>query len=401
VAKTSGKKQRDLLWQSRAYKDPSGYKEIKLLYRMMGQLLRVKKSYPDRAARRNREASSRLQLCVVKARIGKSLEAHTKFLSFYLPQKNKDGVLEKPELFGGGEPGGPLAEYEKRMAARHFKFIVSPESQRADTEALVRTLVKRMEKATGKRFHWVAATHTDTAHKHAHLLINGVDRDGGEVSFDRDFISHTVREMARQICTAMIGPRSREETAEARSRQHTALRYTPLDDELRAIERPYAGGSPRFESRADASSDTHYKRLCFLAASGFAEQDETDRGRFYLEAGWKAKLKTLGRYNSFLNARQNLLFTSSANLEQYTGATGPIEGKITRLYRMNDEDSWNHAVVVENKTAGRAWYVPLYYEPRDALLGADVRCSAKENERGQLRPGIDVLKRAGSRNVPR
>jgi hypothetical protein len=48
-------------------------------------------------------------------------------------------------------------------------------------------------------------------------------------------------------------------------------------------------------------------------------------------------------------------------------------------------------VVIENKKPGRAWYVPLCYEPRDDLLGAAIRCQAGENERGQLRPLIYTI----------
>jgi type IV secretory pathway VirD2 relaxase len=35
-----------------------------------------------------------------------------------------------------------------------------------------------MEAITGYSFHWMAATHTDTEHPHAHLLINGTDKNG-------------------------------------------------------------------------------------------------------------------------------------------------------------------------------------------------------------------------------
>jgi hypothetical protein len=364
---------------------------MKKLYRMLDQLLRVPPSRKARdhlSRRGGMGGSPAQQLCIVKARIGSAMEGHRKFLLQYLPQENKTQVTEKPRLFGNAGEEDPAAEYQVHMTSRHFKFIISPENQKVDAEALVRTLVKRMEAATGHKFYWTAAVHTDTAHKHAHLLINGRDKSGREVYFDPAFIKGTMREMAREICTAMTGPRSAEEIRQYREQAHKALRYTDVDEDLKNFERPYEGQNPRYESRIDAPEDVHYKRLAFLADLGLAEQDETDKRRFYLEKGWRNKLKAQGRYNSFLTARRDLMYTTPYNLEQYDADTGPVEGVVTKLYTMNDEDRWNHAMVIEDRQGGRAWYVPLYYEPRDELLGRTVRCQVKKNERGQLRPRI-------------
>jgi hypothetical protein len=316
-----------------------------------------------------------------------------------MPQENKKQVLEKPKLFGAadhpfGLEGGAdaVSDYEQHMADKHFKFIISPENQRVDTETLVRALVKRMEAATGHSFHWLAVTHTDTAHKHAHLLINGIDRDGEDVYFEKTFIKQTMREMTRQICTSLLGPRSREEIQQAQSKLHTAQRYTAIDDTIKDTERPYHGDKKQYESYADGYEDPVYKRLAFLAALGLAEQDDTRKHRFYLERNWKSKLKTAGRYNSFLDARRNLVFTSDYTLEQYTGGSGVIEGTVTKLYRMNDEDSWNHAILVENKKERRAWYVPVYFEPDERLMGSTIRLTTDKNQKGLIRPKLTVLR---------
>jgi hypothetical protein len=386
----AGKRQKDPLWQKRVYHGE--VREEKRLFRLLDRLLRLPKAYPEHSDYRGLgSAASRQQLCIVKARIGKDRQAHIKFLKEYLPQENKKQVLEKPALFGAGDGADAVSEYERHMTGKHFKFIISPENQRVDTEALVRTLVKRMEAATGYRFRWLAAAHTDTAHKHAHLLINGRDRKGNDVFFEKTFIKQTMREMSRQICTSLIGPRSREEIQQARTQLYKAKRYTALDDAIADRERPYTGESPRYESRADGQEESVYKRLAFLASIGLAEQDGKNKKRFYLERNWKSKLKTLGRYNSYLDARRSLVFSSDYNLEQYTGSE-VIEGKITKLYRMNDEDSWNHALLVENKKERRAWYVPLYFEPDDRFMGSTVRISAQKNENGLLRPKLAVLK---------
>jgi hypothetical protein len=386
---SQGKKVKDLLWQERVYKDLSGYKEMKHLYRLLDQLIRLPSS--KQGEHHIGRGGSSQQFCIVKARIGRTAEGHRKFLIEYLPQKNKERVKEKPRIFGEAGVEDPLRRYREHMTGKHFKFHISPDSQRVDTEALVRTLVKRMEAVTGRQFYWVAACHTDTAHKHAHLLMNGVDKNGKDIYFDPSFIKGTIREMTREICTAMIGSRTGEQIRQQKENIHKAIRYTYVDEDLKNFERPYDGQDTRFESRIESSEETHYKRLTFLASLDLAQQDGESRNCFYLEKSWKHKLKSLGRYNSYLRARQELQYTLPCNLEEYCAETGPIEGQITRLYKMNDEDSWNHAMVVENKELGKAWYVPLWYEPRDVLAGSTVRLRAKKNERGQMRPVIYVL----------
>jgi type IV secretory pathway VirD2 relaxase len=122
-------------------------------------------------------------------RKGKGVTEHQRFIKEYLPQENKSRVKEKPELFNTETIGKDyLDEYTQAITGRHFKFIISPEIPRVDIPTLVKTLVKRMEKITGCSFHWMAAVHTDTDHSHAHLLLNGTDRNGKTVDFTNLFI---------------------------------------------------------------------------------------------------------------------------------------------------------------------------------------------------------------------
>jgi hypothetical protein len=74
----------------------------------------------------------------------------------------------------------------------------------------------------------MAAVHTDTGHPHAHLLINGKDKGGKEAHFDKLFITQTIREMTRQLCTELIGKRTPEEIQEAMLQSHKSCRYCPL-----------------------------------------------------------------------------------------------------------------------------------------------------------------------------
>jgi hypothetical protein len=388
-----GKKSRtkDLLWQKRVYKKDD-MREFFKLCKMLDKACAAKRggSAKGGAAGGGRGGGGAMQRCVVKCRIGKDMACHRKFLSEYMPQKNKAGVEEKPELFGGAVEGGGAAEaYLKRMTGNHFKFIISPEDQRVDVEALARTLVKRMEAAEGRKFSWLAVVHKDTAHKHAHLLVNGVDKEGREVRFSRDFIKRGMREMSRRVCTQMIGERTRGEMEAERSGLYKRCGWCRLDEELRARERGLAAEEGRWGGEVRETFDVVLrKRLERLAEMGLAERKEGGRHTYLLEKGWTEALKAAGRYNSFLKARGEV---AGSRLELYDRNSGAVRGKVKKIYVMNDEENWNHAAVIEDAEKGKAWYVPLYYEPDRGLLNKEIRCEMREGRSGLLAPAIRAV----------
>jgi hypothetical protein len=131
-------------------------------------------------------------------------------------------------------------------------------------------------------------------------------------------------------------------------------------------------------------------RLAFLSSLGLAKKAKDKKKLFYLEKDWQKKLKAMGRYNSFLKARSELSLSLPCQMELYSRETGEASGKITRLYRMNDEENWNHAILIENEKLKKAWYVPLYFEPDKKLLNAEVVCGLKANRKGLLVLNITV-----------
>jgi hypothetical protein len=381
----------DLLRQKRVYKKDDMW-EYRRLCRELSSLLFSKDS-DDKHRRFHgfRSVLSRQQQCIVKCRIGKEISGHQRFIREYLPQENKNQVKEKPKLFNTELIGEDyLEQYTQAMTGRHFKFIISPESPRVDIPALVKTLVKRMEKITGYSFHWMAAVHTDTDHPHAHLLLNGKDKNGKEVHFDKLFITQTMREMSRQLCTELIGKRSGEEILTAILQSHKSIRFCPIDETIGLYEKPLQEKDEFYETQVKAQNDIMQKRLVFLSSLDLAKKAEDKKNLFYLEKDWQKKLKAMGRYNSFLKARSELSLSLPYQMELYTKETGEISGRITRLYRMNDEENWNHAILIENDKLQKAWYVPLYFEPEEKLLNAEAVCGLKANQKGLLVPNIKV-----------
>jgi hypothetical protein len=386
------KARRNVTWQKRVYhKDVS--REAIRLCRLLNRLFHTPKKFPEHVDYRGLSVFSKQQMCVVKLNIGKEKTAHARFIREYLPQENKTQVLEKPELFGDSVVDAEsLSAYYTAMTDKHFKFIISPESPAVNCEALTKTLVKRLEAVMGRQFSWMAAVHTDTGHPHAHLLINGMDKNGRDVYFEKTLIKKTIREMSRQICTSMIGTRSAEEIRLSVSKAYKSYRYCFLDDMIKEREIPLSDKSGQFESKVVMTDDRMRKRLLFLSDLGFAEMKKVnDREVFYLERDWKKKLKDVGRYNVFLDARNSLLSTASYDLEIFTAKTGTIRGTVTKLYTINDEDSWNNAVLIENKAMRKAWYVPLHFEPDKKLLNAEVKCGLKNLQTGRLVPRLIIL----------
>ncbi len=321
------------------------------------------------------------QFCVIKLRYSLKKNSHSKFLNTYLTQENKDSVLTKPKLFGCEKE-----EYTSHMAEKHFRIIISPDNQNVDTKILVEELVKKMEQETGYRFYWIAAEHTDTLQKHAHLLINGVDRNGKVIILSPHFIKKEIRDMARNICTTLIGERTPKDIKLAKEHAFTASRLTHLDDQILARGNAITGDE-KFECMIKNPSDTLQKRLAFLCTIGIAAKENNT---WKLEHNWAETLKAMGRYNTFLSVRHDLAVTQGYNLSLYTDTTGPITGTVKKIINMDDEAVWNNAIIVENKQLQKAWYVPMYYPVSHKLQNKEIVCNLERNQKGLLTPSIKI-----------
>lgn len=337
--------------------------------------------FEDMYVRTGKGLLSRKQLCVAKMRIGYDKGSHMKFLKEYLTQQNKDDVKEKPELFSSGRVNDAfLEDYKKNMSGLHFKWIISPETPGVDCMVLTRTLIARMELVTGYKFRWIAAVHTNTSHPHVHLLINGMDRNRKTVDcFRKTFLKQTVREMCRQICTELKGYRTWEEIEASKKRLPNANRYCALDAQIETYSFLDRNNPDKeFPITVRGQDNVMYSRLCHLESMGLARRRKGSGGLYDLRKGWAGNLHTAGRYSSFLKAWKELLSSKRVSLEPFDMKGGkPVEGRVTKVFRMNYEDSWDNALVVENERQGKAWFVPLYKEPSTRLLGADVICSAE------------------------
>lgn len=376
-------------------------KETGLLLLDLNRLL-----LPHKNTKKKRSPSARFfgnasgQRCVVKMRYETEVKTHKDFLRRYLPQEEKADVKDKPKLFGARSDAlteEEVLEYEKKMSPLHFRFIVSPESQKVPLKALVRSFIRRLEAETGHSFTWVAAEHHDRPQQHAHILINGTDAiTGKEIRFDRKVVTMTSRAAAEAACTQLVGSPSQEERERRKKALPLAQRFTRLDADIEASAAAFAApkdvDGTAYESKAIARNDEQARRLRKLAEMGLAKQfDGNEPPVFYLEKDWAKKLRTAGRYNTFLTARASLRYTSACNLEQYTPEAGTVDGVVTQTFVTNDDDVWTNGIVIENKASGRSFFLPLWKRPAEGIKGKMVRITSSKNQKGLLSPKIILL----------
>lgn len=324
--------------------------------------------------------SDKRQFAVFKMMYSDKKASHKEFFEKYLPQKNKPDVKTKPVIFGNY---GDNESYKKRMTARHYKFIISPDSSDLPMETFVRTYMDRISKELGIKFDWRAAIHTDTEHPHAHILINGKDIKGETLfkPFPKDFVKKRAREIARDISTAMIGERTAEQRKLTREKSLTATRWTVHDDKIALLAqyKPFINEV--------ALTEPLKKRMRHLSKIGLADYKD---GMYRLRDKWQDTLKSTGRYNSYLKARDELKWTLPQDMKLWSFKDGTISGVARKSYSMNDEGENDNALVVETKKG--AYFVPLFSPPPKNMEGKTISLEPVKNERGRVSPKITVIK---------
>lgn len=318
-------------------------------------------------------ASQKDQRVMFKVSHSSSMQAHEKYLSTYMPQENKNEVLDKPKLFGTEN-----SEYEDAKVPEHFKFIISPENQNVNLKVLASEFIRRVETMTGYKLLWQGAVHTDTAHRHAHICINGKDKNGKRVYFQPEMIKRTMRETLSYIATQMVGERTPQEILAAQKNLVVARRWTRLDEELEK----YPGKiSPHL------LSPEMQNRLAFLSELNLAVRKA---GFYELKAEWKDVLVATGRYNTFLDEYQK----SGGRLSLYAG--GGISGTVEKVISFDKDESWNDALVI--RSGESLVYVPVWQLKKDDLAGKFVEI--KDGNRSLSRQITDASIRvaASSRN---
>ncbi|MDR2491258.1 MAG: hypothetical protein LBD20_07645 [Spirochaetaceae bacterium] len=322
--------------------------------------------------------------CVAKMQYSNSIEAHRVQLEKYLTRDGVGRDGEAAELFGTN-----IEEYRANMVGKNFRIFLSPQDSNVDIKELTEKFVKHLELQTGYKLYWQGACHYNTAHPHGHILINGVDKNGREVTFPRDIVKTFMREAARDLCTAQLGDRTKRDIEIERERELLAPRYTKLDAQIKEL----CGGTFRVNlSLAGKDKARVIARLDALRKLKLCDYVD---GGYKLSGKWEESLQANGRYNTFLKSRASLRYTPASGLKVYTGGFGQVSGRVAKVFRTDGDASDNHAVVLET-LGGRAFFVPLFKKPEVFINnqktplaeGEYITLTTAKSQTGRLTPRI-------------
>jgi type IV secretory pathway VirD2 relaxase len=268
----------------------------------------------SRAGPRDRRVVVKVRMAVLAKAAPGSVAAHLRYIQ-------RDGVT--PD----GQPGrayGPMTDaadagaFEERgRGDRHqFRFIVSAEDagEIGDLAGFTRDLMSRMEADLGTRLDWIAVDHFNTDNPHSHVVLRGVDDQGGDLLIARDYLTHGLRARASELATEMLGPQTERELRERMDREVMAERWTGLDRKL--VDRAQDGlfNVAAGEERLLAG------RLQTLERLGLAEQ--TGSALWRLRADLEPALKAMGERGDIIRTMQRAFSGDGRELEILHGG-GP------------------------------------------------------------------------------
>ena len=366
------RRERDLLKVKRLYKKD----DVKLLNQFLKQLARTKKIYSHTNNFPSTKHSggftdSKNQLCVAKMRFGSSKDAHIKFITLYMPQKNKSEVIEKPELFGDD-----IEEYKAHAVAKHFKFIISPENQNVDLKILTKSFIKQFNELFDLDVRYLAVQHNNTGHKHVHLVINGVDKNGKPINkIPKNFIKHTMHDILARNCTVQVGKRSMADIARYKNQNIQRTRITPIDERIKM--QMTENKNMLYPYKITTINPETVKRLEFLENLQLAKKL---RNTYFLKSDWYESLKTMGRYNVFLSIKNDYAFTNKPTKIYTNDET--ISGRVLKIFNMDDEQIWQNGIVLETDKA--VYYVPSFYKVDTSFYNKAVTITPSTKHAGAI-----------------
>ena len=316
------------------------------------ELVKLIKVFSKSSYKPAKKQENRAQKCIAKMQYSSSIDAHKKQLNDYLTREGTGRDGEEAELFGTDSN-----VYKDNMVGKNYRVFLSPESDKVDLKEMTKEFIKRLEMQTGYKLLWQGACHYNTAHPHSHLLINGLDKDGKEVTFSKDVVKTFMREAARDICTKQVGLRTDKDLALDKEKELESHRFTKLDEKILGLcnDRNHIfptglfGESARIKKRLETLKKL---KLCEYKDHGYV-----------MRKNWQQDLKANSKYNTFLRAREELKYTEPSRLQVYAGKEGAmIAGKVTKIYRTDGDASDNHAVILEGLD-GKAYFIPLLNAP--------------------------------------
>lgn len=362
------------------------------------------------SSRNTGRPSYRMRRVVVKTRIVKLAGRGKDAARLHLKYIQRDGVDQD------GEPGRLYdaksheadgdAFRDRAQGDRHqFRFIVSPEDaeQLEDLPGYTRALMGQMERDLGTRLEWVAVDHYNTGHPHTHIVLRGVDQHGDDLVIARDYISHGMRERARELATLELGLRTDHEIQTNLKREIGQDRLTSIDREmLRDAENQVIDLREKRGSEYDRFKHTlRAGRLQKLVRMGLAQ--ETRPGVWELSDKLEGTLRRSGERGDIIKTMHRELVRTGVEkgavdyaIFDPSEATGKsVVGRVVSK-GLSDELNNSFYVIVDG-VDGKAHYVDLGQRPgvEDIATGAIAEVTARS---GVAKTADRTIARVATRN---
>lgn len=147
-----------------------------------------------------------------------------------------------------------LDSWQTARDPRLFKIILSPEfGERMNLENYTRETMARIQSELGQSLEWMAITHHNTEHPHAHVVLRSIDRNGHEVRLPKELVRETARALAQDVATEHLGFRTEFDLQQTRTREIEQNRITSLDREIER-HRDLENGGAEFGIIVDRST---------------------------------------------------------------------------------------------------------------------------------------------------
>jgi type IV secretory pathway VirD2 relaxase len=232
---------------------------------------------------------------------------------------------------------------------RHFRLMLAPESgariagENGDLKDFTRSTMARVERDLGVTLDWVAVDHHNTDNPHVHVIVRGVRRDRAELLLPREYVSHGLREAARDVATSILGERS---LADERLKLERETRSHSLNRLDRALQQELnAAGEARLQElgREHSPEFANALRARALELKRMGLAHEARRNVLKLEPDWLERLEAARA----LDIRREL-----ARGRLYESRLGRVIGEVKELGPRGDNPD-RALLVVETPSLGR------------------------------------------------
>lgn len=337
---------------------------------------------------------------IVKARITKFKAGDLGAARAHLRYIQRDGVTpegEAGQLYSRDlDVANGTAFLDECGEDRHqFRLIVSPEdgAQLQDLRPFIRDFMTQVERDLDTKLDWVAVDHYNTGQPHTHIVIRGKDDLGQDLVITKDYMSHGLRQRARELVSLELGPELEYDMTLKLAREVNAERFTRLDRSLlQQVDRGFLviSAMPPEDRKTHAS---HMGRLKALQSLGLAEERQT--GVWQVVPDIENKLRSLGQRGDIIKTMHRAMREVGAErpsgsfaMFDTTKAGNRIVGRVAGI-GLTDEINDRHYVVVDG-IDGRVHYADVGHQrpefvPEKGMIVAIENQTNEEDAKTQTR----------------